>query len=180
MGIHLEDVEQVMGRVYFGGEDQPGKRSLTVSMNVLRTNKDIDWEKLRDRCGPLMKQHQYKGETYVTFTMPPILRGMTGVKDGCLWAADRRTLLINDESVIKAQIEAKISGKKPALPDYAAGWETVSRGLFALALNNRDRQLLKRIQTEAEMKAFAAQASSRYPTRQPKAAKEHWVVTQPA
>ena len=163
MGIHLEDIEQVMGRVYFQGEDQPGKRSLMTSVNVLRTTRDIDWEKLRDQCGPIMKQHQYKGETYVTFPMPPILMPITGnftKKDGCLWAADRRTLLINDESVIKAQIEAKISGKKPALPNYAAGWDTVSRGLFALALNNRDRQLLKRIQTEAEMKEALADPKS--------------------
>src|SRR5580700_4688659 len=105
LGIHIEDIDQVMGRVYFGGENKPGKRSVMTSLNMVRTNKDMDWAKLRDLCGPIMKQHHWKGETYVSFPMPAILTGINGVKgDGFLWSRDARTLIFDSETAIKAQI----------------------------------------------------------------------------
>lgn len=156
VGLHVEDVEQVLGRVYIKGENESGKRYLVTSMNVLRTTRDIDWEKLRDQCGPAMKQHAYRGETYVSVPMPPEIAGLVGVKSGLLWAADRRTLLLDSEGGIKAQIDAKVDGKRPALPAYASGWEVVSRGLVALALDNRGGRLFNRSVTEAELKAVLA------------------------
>jgi beta-lactamase regulating signal transducer with metallopeptidase domain len=154
--LHIEDVEQAMGRLYLKGENQPGKRSLVMSMNVLRTTRDVDWEKLRDRFGPAMKRHEYRGETYVSFQTPPEIVGLLGVNRGVLWAADRRTLLYDSEAAIKARIDAKLASKRPALPAYAAGWEAVSRGLFAVALDNHGGRLFQRSATEAELKAFLA------------------------
>jgi beta-lactamase regulating signal transducer with metallopeptidase domain len=157
LGIHVEDVEQVMGRVMFGGENKPGKRTLMSSLNMIRTVRDMDWVKLRDLCGPKLKQHQYRGETYVSFQMPEILMGLSDVRgDGFLWAADARTLIFDIEDAIKEQIDAKLSGKKQALPAYAAGWDAVSRGLFAIALDNRGGRIVERCVTEAEMKEFLA------------------------
>src|SRR5262249_49791935 len=45
---------------------------------------------------------------------------------------------------------------KRAVPDYAAGWELVSRDLFAIALDNRGGRLLNRTVTEAELKEALA------------------------
>jgi beta-lactamase regulating signal transducer with metallopeptidase domain len=157
VGIHVEDVEQVMGRVYIRGENKTGQRSVMGSLNVLRTTRDMDWAKLRDQCGRKMKQHRWKGETYVSFSLPPFLQGITGVKDsGYLWAADARTLVFDSEKVIKALIAARAGGPKPAAPAYAAGWDRMSRGLFALALDNRGRRLVDRSMTAAEMKEALA------------------------
>jgi hypothetical protein len=160
VGIHIEDVEQVMGRIYIQGENKSGKRSMMMSLNVLRTTRDIDWVKLRDACGPKMKQHVYKGETYVSYPMPGFLRGITGVNGNAyLWAADARTLIVDVEDTIKALIEEKAGRTKPPLPDYAAGWDVVSRGLFALALDNHRGRLLRKSATGAELKEALADSA---------------------
>jgi beta-lactamase regulating signal transducer with metallopeptidase domain len=153
VGIHVEDVEQVMGRLHFGGENKPGKRSLELTVNVLRTTRDMDWAKLRDQCGSKVTRHSWKGETYVSVPLPALFRSITGVEgEISLWAADARTLLLDDEDAIKALIEAKIGGTKPAAPRFAAGWDLVSRGLFAVALDNSGGRLVKRSITEEEKK----------------------------
>src|SRR5262249_28323729 len=73
VGLHVGDVEQVMGRLYLRGENRPGKRFLVLGVNVLRTTRDVDWEKLRDRCGPAVKRCAYRGEAYVSAVLPPEL-----------------------------------------------------------------------------------------------------------
>jgi beta-lactamase regulating signal transducer with metallopeptidase domain len=156
-GIHIEEVEQVMGRVYIRGENKPGKRMAMLSLNVLRTTRDVDWAKLRDQCGPKMKQHRWQGETYVSCPMTALLKVITGTReDGYLWAPDARTLVFDSERAIKALIEARAAGSRPADPGYTAGWDLVSRGLFAVALDNRGRRLVKRTLTDEEMKAALA------------------------
>jgi beta-lactamase regulating signal transducer with metallopeptidase domain len=156
-GIHIEDVEQVVGRVHFGGTNAPGKRSLMMSANVLRTTRDIDWVKLRDRCGKVFTQHQYQGETFVSFSMPEMLRGMFGGKGNAyLWAADARTLVFDTDSNIKRVIDSRKGGRKLPVPEYAAGWEKVSRGLFAMALDNRDGRIIKRCITKEERDSILA------------------------
>jgi hypothetical protein len=153
LGIHVEDVEQVMGRVYFKGENKPGKRAMMLSFNVLRTTKDMDWAKLGEQCGLKMKPHHYKGETYVRVTMPAFLRGITGdMGDTFLWAPDGRTLVLDHENAIKALIKARARGTKPAIPEFAAGWDTVSRSFLAVAIDNRGGHLLERTMTKAELK----------------------------
>jgi hypothetical protein len=155
--IHVEDVEQVMGRVYFKGENQVGKRAVILSLNVLRTTKDMDWPKLGEQWGLKVKEHHWKGETYVSVAMTAILSAITGVRDDAyLWAPDARTLVLDDESAIKALIEAKAGRTKPATPLFAAGWDAVSRGLFAFAIDNRGRRLLERTMTKAERKEALA------------------------
>jgi hypothetical protein len=157
VGLHAEDIEQVMGRIYFRGENKTGKRALMMSVSLLRITRDMDWDKLRRECGPNMKQHRWKGQTYVSLPLTPFLRGLTGVRgDCCLWAPDARTLVCDSEEVIKARIEARASGSRPALPGYATGWHLVSRGLFALALDNRGRRMLSRTMTESELKEALA------------------------
>jgi hypothetical protein len=156
LGIHAEDVEQIMGRVYFKGENKAGKRSMVMSLNALRTTRDMDWAKLRDACGGLLKRREWKGETYVGIEMSELLMSLLGKGDGYLWAADARTLVFENEDHIKALIEAKAAGKKLPTPDYAAGWDGVSRGLIAVAIDNRNRRLLDRTVTEAELKECLA------------------------
>jgi len=157
VGIHVEDVEQLMGRVYFKGVNKQGKRSLNLSLIVLRTTRDMDWAKLRDQCGPNLKQHQWKGETYISSLLSPLLMAITGGNGDCyIWAADSRTLIFDSENAIKAQIEAKVGGTRPAAPAYAAGWNRVSQGLFALALDNRSQRLINRTVTEEERKEALA------------------------
>lgn len=153
IGIHIEDVEQIMGRVTFGGENKPGKRTMMFSLNVLRMTRDTDWVKLRDQCGTLFKKHEWHGETYVNLATPDLLKALTGGRgDMYLWAADARTLILESDTVIKEQIDAKIAGKKLPLPAYAAGWDKVSRDLFAVALDNRGGRLAKRCITADELK----------------------------
>jgi BlaR1 peptidase M56 len=159
-GIHIEDVEQIMGRVQFGGENKPGKRQIMLSLNVLRTTRDIDWVKLRDRCGKVFTQHQFKGETYVSFSMPDMLKGLLGGKgDSYLWAVDARTLIFDTDTAIKALIEARSDGKKLPEPEYAAGWDRVSRSLFAMALDNHNGRIVKRCVTDAERHDLEADAT---------------------
>jgi hypothetical protein len=154
LGIHIEDIEQVMGRVTFGGEKKPGKRTLMSSLNVLRTTRDIDWVKLRDQCGDKFKQHTYKGETYVSLHAPGFLQLVAGPKGECyLWAADARTLVCDSDKAIMARIDAKVSGNKPEPP---AGWDAMSRGLLAIALNNHGNRLMKRCLTDEEMKLMGS------------------------
>jgi beta-lactamase regulating signal transducer with metallopeptidase domain len=156
VGIHIEDVEQVMGRVYIRGENKPGKHTLMMSLTVLRTTRDMDWAKLRDECGPELKHHHWKGETYVSTSWAPLFLGIPGIKgDLCLWAANARTLVIDGEDAIKAHIDAKVGGAKLPLPDYAADWDRVSRGLFAVALDNRGGRLIDQVSTDAEKTEFA-------------------------
>jgi hypothetical protein len=128
-----------------------------MSLNVLRTTRDVDWVKFRDQCGPKMKQHRWRGETYVSFAMPAFLRGLTDGKGECyLWGADARTLVCASEEWIKGLIDRKAGLPKPAVPDYAAGWDLVSRGLFAVALDNRGGRLFNRSMTEAELEEALA------------------------
>jgi beta-lactamase regulating signal transducer with metallopeptidase domain len=153
LGIHVEDMEQLMGRIYFKGENKPGKRAMVMSFNVLRTTKDMNWAKLGEQCGVKIKPHHYKGETYVRAAMPEFLRGITGnMGDTFLWAPDGRTLVLDDENAIKALIKARADGTKPAAPSFAAGWDAVSRGFLAVAIDNRSRRLLERTVTKAELK----------------------------
>jgi hypothetical protein len=155
--IHVEDVEQVMGRISLFGENQTGKRSLGMSLQVLRTTRDVDWVKLRDRCGSKMKQHHWRGETYVSFSMPELLVAFADRPGDCyLWGADARTLIWASEEWIKGLIDGKADGVKRAIPDYAAGWDRVSRSLVAVALDNRGGRLLNRTVTEAELKEALA------------------------
>ena len=159
-GIHIEDIDQIMGRLTVGGEKEPGKRTLMASLTVLRTTRDIDWVKLRDDCGTLFKKHEWKGDTYVSFPMLEALKPLTGGRgDMYLWAADARTLVMDGDRAIKKLIERKASGKKAPVPAYAEGWDKVSRGLLAIALDNRDGRLLKRCITEAELKEAHAEAT---------------------
>ncbi len=152
LGIHIEDVDQVMGRVMLGGEKKRGKRTLMLSLNVMHMTRDMDWAKLRDQCGTLFKKHEWHGETYVSFAPPDFLKGLLGASKGdmYLWAADARTLIQDSEAIIQKQIDAKAAGKKLPVPAYAAGWDTVSRGLFAIALDNRGSRLVKRCMTDEE------------------------------
>jgi beta-lactamase regulating signal transducer with metallopeptidase domain len=153
VGIHVEDVEQLMGRVYIKGENKVGKRALLMSLNVLRTTKDIDWARLGEQCGLKGKKHHYKGETYVAAAFPEFLAGITGPEGKAyLWAPDRRTLILDDEKAIKQLIAAKASGNMPVPPEFAVGWDTMSRGLFAVAIDNREGRLLERTMTKAELK----------------------------
>src|SRR5262249_56440819 len=72
--LHAEDIEQLMGRVTLFGENQPGKRSFAMGLNVLRTTRDVDWVKLRDWCGPKMKQHHWRGGAHLDLPIPdPLL-----------------------------------------------------------------------------------------------------------
>jgi hypothetical protein len=155
--IHAEDVEQILGRLRFSGKNVPGQRALDFTVRALRTTKDIDWVKLRDRFDPEVKQRHWKGETYVSVPQAwAALAGMVGVQlDTYLWARDARTLLLDRESHIKAQIDAKAAGTRPPIPVYAEGWDQVSRGLFAVAVDKRGRRLVPRTMTDAELKEAA-------------------------
>ena len=152
----IEDIDQIMGCLYFQGENQPKKRALLSSLSVVRTCRDMDWNKLRDQCGVYLKKHQWKGETYVSLNPAKdgpldykLVAGLMGaVTNGkepfCLWGADSRTLIMEGESGIKAAIEAKLTHTKQiARHGYAAGWDLVSHGFLAVALDNHDQRLGK-------------------------------------
>jgi hypothetical protein len=153
--IHCEDVEQVLGRVQFGGENKPGGRAVFLTVKVVRTTRDIDWAKLREQVLPDSKLHQWKGETYVRIPMPPGFIALVGVKEACFWAPDARTLVFDREDAIKALIEARTGGKPITPPAYAPSWGQVSKGLLAMGLDIRGQRLLNRILTEEERKALA-------------------------
>jgi beta-lactamase regulating signal transducer with metallopeptidase domain len=144
-GIHVEDVEQVMGRIYVRGENKPGKRALMFSINAFRTTRDMDWVKLRDQSGTKLKQHQWNGETYVSFALPPVFVQFAGggKSDGYFWAPDARTVIFDTEDNIKRLIEAKLDMLAPVTPSYAAGWDRLSRGLLVVALDKNTPQALK-------------------------------------
>jgi hypothetical protein len=152
-GIHVEDVEQIMGCIFFKGENKPHKRALMMSVNVLKTRKDVDWAKLGEQCGLKMKPHQYKGETYVSVTMPGFLNAIIGGPgETYLWAPDPRTLVMERKKGIEALIDAKAGKTKLVPPRFAAGWDLVSRGFFAAAIDNSGRRLLERTVTKEELK----------------------------
>ena len=136
-GLHVEDVEQVMGRVYVKAGNKPGKGAIMFSVNVLRMSRDVDWDNLRDQEGAKLKKHQWKGQTYVSVALPPaFLQFATGIRgDGYFWAPGARTLIFDTEDNIKRLIEAKTGHFKPARPGFAAGWERLSRGLLVIALD---------------------------------------------
>jgi beta-lactamase regulating signal transducer with metallopeptidase domain len=154
-GIHVEDVEQVMGRVYVRGKNKPRERELMFSVNVLGMTRDMDWANLRDRGGAKLRQHSWKGQAYVSLALPPAFNQFAsgGKGDGYFWAPDARTLIFDTEDNIKRLIEAKISNRKPATPGFAAGWDRFSRGLFVVALDQTSPWLQKiSLLTEADIK----------------------------
>lgn len=151
--FQVEDIDQVMGRISFKKEkNKPGKRNVVCSFNMIRMTRDIDWAKLRDQYHAKTKEHHWKGETYVSISMPPVIQAMLGPAnaDAYFWAMDARTLVIDTERNIKALIEAKSSGRKSAPPAFAAGWSRMNKGLLTLALDCRGEHLLAWMKEEDE------------------------------
>ncbi len=151
--FRFEDIDQLMGRISFKAEtNKPGKHSVACSFNMVRMTRDIDWAKLRDQYHAKTKEHCWKGETYISVSLPPVIQALLGPAnaDVYFWAMDARTLVCDTEKNVKALIEAKSSGRKPASPAFAAGWNRMDKGFLTVALDCREEHLLGWMKEEDE------------------------------
>ena len=165
--FQVEDIDQVIGRISFKGEkNKPGKHSVVCSFNVVRMTRDIDWANLRDQYHAKTKEHHWKGETYVSISLPPVIQAMLGPAnaDAFFWAMDARTLVFDTERNIKALIEVKSSGRKSAPPAFAAGWSRMNKGLLTLALDCRGEHLLGWMKEEEEPGAVPIRKTNTFTT----------------
>ncbi len=154
------EIEEIVGLVFIRTDKtkEEGQSSLQMSLNVIRTVKEIDWKKRLVPFFPNAKEIAHNGKTYyklslreapfvLAFAQPPDLGG-----DIACYFPDKRTLVLDSE----ANVRRRLSGEKvvaPARP-WAADWKAVERGLFAVAFDASDKKWLHdRKQPETAMPA---------------------------
>jgi hypothetical protein len=117
----------------------PKKSGLMLGQPVLRTAKDYDWKGRFIDLLPGIEEVSYHGRVY--YRVPkgklPALAGLCT----CFYLPDSRTLVCLSEKGIRQVIDhKKIDRPRFAWED---DWKQVEHGLFAVAVDNRDKDWLK-------------------------------------
>jgi beta-lactamase regulating signal transducer with metallopeptidase domain len=140
--LGLEDIDWVISGLHFGrggkAPDGQERQSMLFSRLTVRTTKAFDWLRfLREWCLDLGDAH-YKGQAY--FKICGHLKPLLGTNP-CVYLPDDRTIVFDEET----KIQEMLSREKPVVPAYLAGkdWEPFSRGILAVAINNRDGMFTK-------------------------------------
>jgi hypothetical protein len=154
----LEEIDQVSGGVFFQYDEKApeGERHrLLFSLSVLRTTREFNWKKLIDSiarkhteipvegqaCYKVLLKDFNKAEALCgVLGLLPIESDSQGERSICFLLPDKRTLIMGSENQFKELLAPE--GKKPAWATTAA-WHRAERGLFAVAIDNRDHSLAK-------------------------------------
>jgi hypothetical protein len=144
-------VEQVVGGIYhLYDEHQPegSRHQIVASLGMIRAAHPYDWAKQFQTLVPGLEEVRYAGKKYYKSSAramdrtAPWFHSVVGPFFGphfCFYVPDDRTIVIDTEKNLRHLIK---QGPAPH-PRYvwAEGWKYVDRGLFAAAVDNRDKRL---------------------------------------
>jgi hypothetical protein len=141
--LGLEDIEWVTASLNFGsgGRNERGEEVHRFMLGVplaLRTTKPFDWLRFL-RGWHFEFIEAYEGDQ-VYYKITGVVQKHLG-PGGCVYLPDERTLVCGDERTIRL-----FAGRRePSIPAYLTGadWDRVSRGLLAVAFQNRDGGLAR-------------------------------------
>ncbi|MFL5339100.1 MAG: M56 family metallopeptidase [Gemmataceae bacterium] len=139
--LAVADIEQVVGDLHLdtNGTGKPGSRSLMLGMSslMIRTRKDVDWEKTVRGLFPDMTIVERGGRKYyeikATFLGPVPL---------VFCAADARTLVAVGGLTPKEKVPELRLGGKPR--DLGPAWKRLERCAMAIAIDNHDGHFTKK------------------------------------
>jgi beta-lactamase regulating signal transducer with metallopeptidase domain len=155
-GLRVEDIEQVTASVVVQTQKAAsGPQSAALCHFVtVRTTGDFDWAR-RLRALPGAEEVRHAGQTY--FKVPTHVLGgrIDGTNEAlAVYVPDVRTAVFDSEAAVRKFLDRR--GAPPPERPWAADWRRVERGVFALALDTRDKGWLRaRRQPEKELPAAA-------------------------
>jgi hypothetical protein len=140
--LHLpfDQLEQVSASAFIKpmkGSD--GKTALMLGQPVLRTVKDYDWKGHFIDLLPGVKTVHYHGQVY--YRVPGGKLPALGPMSMCFYLPDGRTLVCITEEGVRQAIDRKKAERRRFA--WEEDWKQVERGLFAAAVDNRDKGWLK-------------------------------------
>ena len=143
--IRCEDIESVVAAfdigVAAGGQKRPdGQKLHTMIFGgvTVRAVKSFDWPDFFAQRNLDLDEIKVPGGSYYKIRDPKKSELFMGC---CLYLPDDRTLVFEDEETIRGWV-----GRDDLpVPDYVRGddWKRASRGVFAVALDNREDSLAK-------------------------------------
>jgi hypothetical protein len=138
--LPFDQLEQVSASAFIKPMKGPeGKTALMLGQPVLRTAKDYDWKGRFIDLVPGVEEVAYHGRTY--YKVPEGKLPALGPMAMCFYLPDGRTLVcLSEESVRQVIDHKKVERPRFAWED---DWKQVERGLFAVAVDNRDKGWLK-------------------------------------
>jgi hypothetical protein len=140
--LPFDQLEQVSASAFIKplkeGPDQ-GKSALMLGQPVLRTAKDYDWKGRFIDLLPGVEEVSYHGRTY--YKVPEGKLPALGPQATCFYLPDGRTLVMLTEEGVRQVIDhKKVERRRSA---WEGDWKQVERGVFAAAVDNRDKGWLK-------------------------------------
>jgi hypothetical protein len=141
LSLPFDQLEQVSASAFIKplqGSDQ-GKSALMLGQPVLRTAKDYDWKGRFIDLMPGVEEVSYHGRVY--YRVPKGKLPALGPLGMCFYLPDGRTLVCLSEEGVRQVIDhKKVEWRRFA---WEEDWKQVERGLFAAAVDNRDKDWLK-------------------------------------
>jgi hypothetical protein len=141
--LGLEDIEWIMATLSFGREpvkDGRPPHRLMLSNPVIRTAAPFDWLTYLRQWGFDFTEARESGRLYykVTGRSQYLLGG-----NPCVYLPDNRTMVAYDEASMRTLLRRE--PQVEVAPAYLAGpeWDRVSRGLFAIAIQNQNGAFTK-------------------------------------
>ena len=141
VNLRCEDVESIvvgvdLGRAAAGVQDEDGRplHTLTFGGLTVRTVAPFDWRAFFHQWNlELVEVQEPRGAYYKVKDSRPAAELLFGCD---VYLPDDRTLVLDGEETIKALI----AREEPSGPDFLRGadWEQASRGVLAVAFDNRD------------------------------------------
>ena len=152
--LHIQDIEWVSTGIDLGwsppqnaktkdhsstGKEDPPLHRIAFGTPTVRMVAPFDWLAFLRQWGFEFEEVRVKDHAY--FKVSGEIKKILG-KNPCVFLADDRTIVVDEEDGIRRIA----GGEEPSPPDYLRGktWERASRGLVAIAVNNRDGKFAKR------------------------------------
>jgi beta-lactamase regulating signal transducer with metallopeptidase domain len=137
--LPVEEIEQVTCSVLLKSleaEKEGGKTGLLLGLTMVRAVRPFDWKKHLHAAVPGTVEARHAGRAY--YRLPKGALPLFGVVVTYMVPDDRTVVFHHEPGAMKAWLA---KGKGPDAP-WLADWKRVDRGLFAVALDNRDRRWL--------------------------------------
>lgn len=141
--IRCEDVESVvvgfnLGRSRTRGDDGQKLHALEFRGLTVRTVEPFDWRGFFRQWNLELSEVRKSGGVYYKIKNTRYAEILMGC---AIYLPDDRTIVFESEETIQAMI----AREKPTAPDYLRGadWERASRGVLAVAIDNRNDTFIK-------------------------------------
>lgn len=153
-GLAAIDTMVLPGHITVGANADPGTKAEKPSQfmvggtaAVIRTVRPYDWNAAVRRWFPFAAPAEHAGERFLcvrfkTALFPVLTAFFAGMKDVdelavAFYAPDDRTLVVDGDEAIRRMIDRRKAGRAVEPPP---GWDKVSRGVLAVAFDNRNKQ----------------------------------------